>query len=378
MRIKTFFQKSFAVTLSLAMCLSMYSIVFAADVSVKEVEYANNADETLFPEKVVVYQAKADEWTSNSASSIGEQKSIVLCLDNQYEDVYTTESGQYFRRIDDENYIPSEKVNVALRDYDGYKLLKYYDLPSEVMNDIASMAALAEENGCTNAEASIFVSEESPTSSVVSAQKSGRESKIKTTWNGKTFYSYQIYFTNMWTTWQTIAEKSATTKAVLSAIKNLAMNAAGSVSTTIGVATAIYSGGVSCLDAWKTATGKTPIYGNTSNKVMVDIKYDIYLKYTYYYDKMDKREMLGCSTQRAKIREIDTDTYLYSKSGGKRLRKTVSPNKVYYTPNFISPEKTAYNHRNSPWTEKVTGKVYSKKVKFVHPSFSWPSGWPKG
>ena len=205
MRIKTFFQKSFAVTLSLAMCLSMYSIVFAADVSVKEVEYANNADETLFPEKVVVYQAKADEWTSNSASSIGEQKSIVLCLDNQYEDVYTTESGQYFRRIDDENYIPSEKVSVALRDYDGYKLLKYYDLPSEVMNDIASMAALAEENGCTNAEASIFVSEESPTSSVVSAQKSGRESKIKTTWNGKTFYSYQIYFTNMWTTWQTIA-----------------------------------------------------------------------------------------------------------------------------------------------------------------------------
>lgn len=356
MRIKTFFQKSFAVTLSLAMCLSMYSIVFAADVSVKEVEYANNADETLFPEKVVVYQAKADEWTSNSASSIGEQKSIVLCLDNQYEDVYTTESGQYFRRIDDENYIPSEKVSVALRDYDGYKLLKYYDLPSEVMNDIASMAALAEENGCTNAEASIFVSEESPTSSVVSAQKSGRESKIKTTWNGKTFYSYQIYFTNMWTTWQTIAEKSATTKAVLSAIKNLAMNAAGSVSTTIGVATAIYSGGVSCLDAWKTATGKTPIYGNTSNKVMVDIKYDIYLKYTYYYDKMDKREMLGCSTQRAKIREIDTDTYLYSKSGGKRLRKTVSPNKVYYTPNFISPEKTAYNHRNSALDRESDGK----------------------
>ena len=58
MRIKTFFQKSFAVTLSLAMCLSMYSIVFAADVSVKEVEYANNADETLFLKRSLFIRQK--------------------------------------------------------------------------------------------------------------------------------------------------------------------------------------------------------------------------------------------------------------------------------------------------------------------------------
>lgn len=259
-------------------------------------------------------------------------------------------------------------------------MLESYDLPPEAMNAVASMAALAEKNGCDSAKAAIFVSENTTNVSANSAQKAvaSQTSKTKTTWDGKIFYNYQIYFTDMWTTWQTIAEKGATTKATLSAIKELTMNVAGSVSAPIGVATAIYSSAVSCLKAWQTATGKTPIYGNNSNKVMVDICYDIYLKYTYYYDKMDKREMLGCSTQKVKVKRIETDTYLYSSSGGQRLEKAVTPNKFYGTPNFNSPESKAYNYRNSPWTEKITGKVYSKNVKFAYPNFSWPSGWPKG
>lgn len=150
-------------------------------------------------------------------------------------------------------------------------------MPAEVLDGIATMAAFAKQNNCTDARATIFVTD-------LGISSLNTLPRTSTTWNGFTFYHYQVYFTNMWTTWQTVAEAGQTTQAVLTAIKDLAVNAGGMASGPIGVVSNLYSLGATCLNAWTTATGKTPIYGNTSNKVMVDVSYDMYLKYTYYYE----------------------------------------------------------------------------------------------
>lgn len=56
--------------------------------------------------------------------------------------------------------------------------------------------------------------------------------------------------------------------------------------------------------------------------------------------------MLGCSSQKARVEEIDTDQYFYSSIGGKRVETKVYPNKLFYTPNFRSPEKKLFNITN--------------------------------
>ena len=152
--------------------------------------------------------------------------------------------------------------------------------------------------------------------------------------------------------------------------------AGGSASGTIGTAAKIFTTATSCLNTWMSITGKTPIYGNTNNKVMVDICYNIYLKYTYFYDAMLSQDRLGCSSQRAYVKQIDTDTYLYSSTGGQRVEQTVTPYKSYKTPHFDNPEQTAYNHYLSGWVETAKGKVYNKTIQFSFPSFTWPSNWP--
>lgn len=114
-----------------------------------------------------------------------------------------------------------------------------------------------------------------------------------------------------------------------------------------------------------------------SIKISEDTQYDnIYLKYTYYYDPSLKMDRIGCSSQRAYIKEIDTDTYLYDSTGGCRVEQKTYPSASYNTTNYASPEAIAYEHYLSGWVERVKGKVYNKTIEFTYPSFSWPSDWP--
>lgn len=337
------------------------------------------SDQYTDTEKITIYQVSENKWIiqdnkENKFALKKELKSI-----DQLDYVYVTSEGEYFQKIDDKVLVPCDVITKSLNNFDDYKSIQKYQMPDEIMRDIASMADFAKRNNCADAKVSFVVSQNNIDEKTQNVKATGvkNTSKTKTTWDGKTFYNYEIVFTNMWTSWQTIAEKGSTTQSVLNSIKDLVMNVAGSVSSKIGIISSIFSSGKSCLQTWKDVTGKTPIYGNNSNKVMDDIKYKMTLKYTYYYDKMAKREMLGCSSQKAKINKVDTDTYLYSSSGGKRVEQTIQPKKVFRTPNYSNPEQKAYEHRNSPWTEKVTGKIKNKKIVFTYPSFSWPSDWPK-
>lgn len=98
--------------------------------------------------------------------------------------------------------------------------------------------------------------------------------------------------------------------------------------------------------------------------------------YTYYYDGQMQMDRHGCSSQRVYVKRIDTDTYLYSSTGGHRAEDTVYPYQTYRSPNYTYPEEIAFIHYISPWVESVRGEVYDKTILFSFPSFAWPSDWP--
>lgn len=321
-------------------------------------------------EEFFICESADGVFTTVQAKGVNEVIKIVP--EKEYDNIYySVDKDIYFQKANDSEFIPVEKVVFQLTDYAEYKNIQDYMIPDEVLDGIASMAAWAQENNNEDARGVIFVAE--------SNTKSGLNTypMTTTTWDGYTFHHYQVYFKNMWTSWQTIAEQGSTTKAVLTTIKEISMFLAGYKYEELGTASSLFSGGKSCLEAWQAQTGKTPIYGNLNNKVMVDIQYDIYLKYTYNYNPV-KGDVFGCATQKATITRIDTDTYLYTSSGGERSEKTVYPNKTYYTPHYQEPEPEAilYLMGNTGPVESVKGSIIGKEILFSFPDFTWPSDWP--
>lgn len=323
---------------------------------------------------VTIYCSASGEWSTDSETFASTKYTTEIHADAQFEDIYISQDGTYFQKICDDTYLPVRPVVAPLSDYEAYEALKDYNVPSEVMDGIATMAAFAKENQCNDAKVTIFVSSPEVTASTQATPNTYPRST--TVWDGKTFHHYIAYFTNLWTTWQTVAEAGATTSAALNAIKTLAVTAAGFSSGSVGVAANLFSAGATCLSTWKTATGKTPVYGNINNKVMVDICYYMYLKYTYYYDPILKVDRHGCSSQCAFVSRIDTDTYLYASTGGQRVEQTVYPRQTYESPHYRYPEETAFNHYFAGVTETVRGQVYNKTILFSFPNFTWPSDWP--
>ena len=362
------FKKYLSVLLATIMVVSTNTAAFAAGTSGNE---PNSGSGILICEDSEgIYKIVNSD--DNKAKSRSAVETLKVFPELQFDNIYSTASqNQYYQKVNDEELIQVSKVEFDLSDYNAYTDIQKYSIPDEVLEGIASMAALAEKTDSKDAQGVIFVAENNTRASDLNTYP-----MKTTTWNGQTFHHYQVYFTDMWTSWQTISEKSATTKAVLSAIKEIVVSGAGMVSAPIGVASSIYAGGKSCLEAFQTATGKTPIYGNTNNKVMVDVNYDIYLKYTYFYDKGLKEDRLGCSSQKVYLKRVDTDSYFYTSTGGARDEKTVYPKKTYKTPNYDNPESIAYDHYISGWVETAKGTVYKKTIKFSFPNFTWPSNWP--
>lgn len=344
------------------------SFIIIISINASAITKSKNEEEAFPQNEVLVYEASDGVFKTIKNSENFDK----IIPDTQFDNIYaSTLTNQYYQKTNNDEYIKVSKIEFNLTDYDDYNSIQRFSIPDEVLQGIASMAALAEDTNSREACGVIFVSDGNTRSGNLNTYP-----VTTTTWDGMTFHHYQVYFTDMWTTWQTVAEKSATTEVALSTIKELAVNGAGMASGPLGTAVNIYSLARTCLNAWRAITGQNPIYGNTNNKVMVDINYNIYLKYTYYYDPFLQMDRLGCSSQRAYVKQVDTDTYLYTSTGGSRAQETVYPYKTYRSPNYNNPEETAYNYHIYAWIERVQGKVYNKTIEFSFPSFAWPSDWP--
>lgn len=349
---------------------AMLIITMILSIKAPTVATSIDRDDNTFDAEILI--CEASDGTYKTVKTRNTSDAIRISPDSQFDNIYFALSqNQFFQKTDDDEFIQVSKIEFDLTNYEAYIDIQNYAIPDDVLDGIASMAALAEETNSEDAHGVIFVSN--------GVARSGEPNKLPvttTTWDGKTFHHYQVYFTDMWTTWQTVAQKGATTESVLTAIKDLVVTAMGMASGSLGAAANIYSAGNTCLSAWKALTGNTPIYGNANNKVMVNVEYNIYLKYTYYYDPFLKMDRLGCSSQRAYVKRIDTDTYLYTSKGGSRALDTVYPYQTYRTPNYNSPESTAYDFHLSGWVESVQGKVYNTPIQFTFTDFTWPSDWP--
>lgn len=363
-----------SICLSICLVFNTLSLIGNNVVYAKEKNQIKQQFKSYAGEKKL-YIKKANNGKWNKCSSNSKAK-IQITEKNSSIGIFKTNDGRYYKEVEPNSFIQVKKNQKKLSSFKAYKEMEKTNIPNEVLQGIASMAALAEENECEKAKVVYYTAYSSRNNALNNKGiKQNIVSASKKTWDGKTFYDYCIYFTNLQTKWKTIAESGETTKATLSAIKTLATGVVGTVSSGFASLCSIYEGGVSCLKAWKTATGKTPVYCDTSNSVMADIQYDIYLKYTYFLDGKTKR--LGCSSQMVFVKKIETATYLYSSKGGKKINRDIKPNKPYYTPNYKSPYKKAFQHYVSPWVESSVGKVYNKKVVFSFPAFTWPKEWPK-
>ncbi len=354
-------KKFLCLLLSSMMILSICTPVFAASSNKNQIVSSGD-----------IYICEEADGLFRTAKNKRANNTIKVTQYEQFDNIFLESSQkQYYQKINEDEFIKVSKLDFALADYKSCADIHKYSVPDEVLDGIAKMAAWAEETNNQNARGAVFV-----------PSINSRDDNLNTipptttTWNGMTFHNYQVYFTNMWTQWQTIVEKATTTEIALMGIKKLAAKVAGTFSASLGLAIDLYNAGVNCLEAWQTVTGKVPIYGNTNNAVMVDVNYNIYLKYTYYYDPFLQMDRLGCSSQLAFITRIDTNTYLYTSTGGSRVEQTVYPYEAFRTPNYDRPEEKAFNYCSSGWIETVVGEVYGKPIYFSFDFFDWPSDWP--
>ena len=354
--------------LSLIVCFSILLASFTVSGSVEAT--GTDSNETIPQNIWVEYDDSVNCWIKTLTTQEANNNAFLLQPYNDIDGVFVSELGEYYMQVDQESLIKVNKKTYPLSSYSSFQEISKLEIPPEVLKDIASMAAFTESNDCKNANVILFTKSDGLTRDNVLPRET-------TYYNGKTFYHYKIYFTNCWTGFQTISQGTSTTQAVLTTIKELTMLAISTYSSTIGTISSIYNAGRNCLQDWQASTGLTPIYCNSLNHVDVDICPDIYLKYTYYYDPVTDEELLGCSSQRAIIKQIDTNTYLYDSSGGTRVENSIYPYATFSSPHYVNPESTAYTYRYATWTETVHAKVYNKTIYFSHPDFDWPSSWPQ-
>jgi uncharacterized protein YukE len=351
----------------------------------------SDAASTSSNSNIVLHQLSDGTWTNitsdNISSKLTQSKTatVTVAKDSEFESIYKTADTKYFQKTAPSTYVSVNKVSLPLNSYSSYQTLKTYGIPAEMSKDIASMAALAKQNNCNNAQALVFVSsssaelQSSQSTSMSTASTQNTMPVITTTWNGMTFHSYQIYFTEMNTTWQTLVQATSTTQAILSAISKMAVMCA-ETNEQVGALTNLYSAGQTCLQAWQSTTGAAPIYGNSQNKTQVNVNYNIMNQYTFKYNAYLAKDEYGYATQKARINEVDYDTFLYTSTGGQRATGKTYPNTVYYSPNFLYPESKAFQYYLSGSYETVQGKISyggtNYPIIFEFPNYTWPSGWP--
>ncbi|MBR2593211.1 MAG: hypothetical protein IKD83_01135, partial [Firmicutes bacterium] len=199
-------------------CIISLIVIFALTLT-SFTAFAANKDELLSNDNIFICEDSNGIYKASKTGMSSE--TIKILPDTQFDNIYSTPSKeQYYQKIDDNEFIKVSKVEFDLTDYDAYTNIQKYSIPNEVLEGIASMAAFAEETNSKDAQGVIFVSAGNERSGGLNTYP-----VTTTTWNGKTFHHYQVYFTNMWTSWQTVVQKGSTTEAALKAIKELAVTA---------------------------------------------------------------------------------------------------------------------------------------------------------
>lgn len=299
---------------------------------------------------------KESSYSTKSASIIRATE------DNNYENIYRDSGNQYYQKIQENDYVKVLPVTTQLSNTEALEdLNKQYEIPNEIYQDMLKMSELSKERQTDQATVTFFVEP-----SLSKALTRSTMPDEVTYYNSNKYIHRQVYYNDQWTTWQTIT-RGSTSEAVLNTIKEITMYGISTVAEEIlGAGTSIISTGISILQSWKNVNKYTPIYADSKNKTQLNVRYNILYKYTYYVEPMKQQEFLGCSTQKARITQIDTDVYLNTKEQGmKRSLTSYEVDRLYYSPNFKKPEPIAFTHYQSVWTETVEGRVHGLRLIFT-------------
>lgn len=375
------------IMMSIVMLITSTAFVFAEESMKHETDnpypYYNNmvinmqdnqiTDDETNTNNVNVVLDKDGFYTEIKNSYIKNQNIIELEIDKNYDNIFKSDNNVYFVKTADNEYQMVDKVTFDVKKFESYKAIEEYEIPQIILNDIASVAAYTEDMGCSDACVTLFIEK---SNSLSKSTKPNTIARSKSVWQNKTFYHYQVYFTGLSTTWINLAMGGNTTEAALKSIKSLGFYVVGKATTTLGDVIDLFDVGKNCLDAWKAAKGTTPIYCNSENKVQAKLDYNLFFKYTFYYDPILKKECYGASTQRVYMTKLDTIVYLYDAKGGKQLESVQYPNQGINSTNYRSPERKAFEASNIGYTEKVYGKINKQRIIFATPTFDWPDDWP--
>ena len=171
--------------------MSMSTSVFAA--SPNNNELVSSGDIYIYEESDGIFR------TAKSRNVTG---AIRISPDEQFDNIYSeTSQKQYYQKTNENEFIQVSRVDFDLTDYNAYTDIQKYSIPDEVLEGIASMAAWAEETNSENARGVFFVTDGKTRSNDLNTYPVSM-----TTWYGMTFHHYQVYFTDMWTSWQTVAQ----------------------------------------------------------------------------------------------------------------------------------------------------------------------------
>lgn len=359
--------------LKITSIIMAFSLVF----STIPVSATSTAPETLTIEK------KSDgSFQLASRRLFSFSDSLDIYVDDEFESVYTTKDARHFQETQEGVYIEVEPISGSLTDYSTYQTMKNLNLPEEVLNDIAAMAANAEANELEGAGVTVFVPVQD---SAMSARSGINEvTHSSTEYAGETFTHYEVYFTGMNSGWHTVKEGSDS-RAVwngISAVFFTVLEEAGSSVVesipVVGPYVSLFMSGLGCIDAWEEATADTAITVNTENFSDARFFYTLYQKYTYFYvDDLDI-ERIGCRTKKIIVTKMETSTFMFSDSGGETVEKTIYPYETVKTTSYDSPEETAILFINQAYsqTEDIRADVGGMTYLIDGADFTWPSHWP--
>ena len=316
---------------------------------------------------IFITKAPGNEYFMETTNLFASKISAKRLID--FDGIYMTESGQYIQRVANGNYIPVDKVALSLGDSQLKQTLAIYDLPVNIYNDILNMQKLAEATECADTAQAVFFTPPNTRSTMPD------ETYIDD--SGRKFIDRQVYYTNM-STGPQMVEAPSVTKDLLQSLKEITMLGVGF--TPAGTAISITETGVTLWDIWSDRhPGVTDITFHNTNYFWIQLRYNILSKFTYYYDEALDYEYLGCTTQKARITQIETETYTFLEDIGGATERTTdyNPDAEYFSTNFDYPYDLAFDHRYVTYTERVSAqigpyKIDGKEIE-IRFTFAWPT-----